>query len=105
MSRLVLKTAHGPKKVGDKFICMCGLSKNQPFCDTSHKKTLNEDDEKLYYYENGKQEEVDKLENEADDFCCCGECQCEDEGQDKTDCCGGGHCGGECGCNEEEISE
>jgi len=29
---------------------MCGLSKNQPFCDGSHKKTAGEESGKLYMY-------------------------------------------------------
>ena len=30
---------------------MCGLSSNQPFCDGSHKKTADEEDNKTYAYE------------------------------------------------------
>ena len=30
---------------------MCGLSSNQPFCDKSHKKTADEEDNKTYAYE------------------------------------------------------
>jgi CDGSH iron-sulfur domain-containing protein 3 len=33
------------------WICMCGLSVNQPFCDESHKKTADEEDNKIYAYE------------------------------------------------------
>ena len=54
MTRLVRKDATGPMeiKVGNesKWICMCGLSKNQPFCDGSHKKTAGEESGKLYMY-------------------------------------------------------
>lgn len=78
MPRLVKKEAHGPKTVGDKHICMCGLSKNQPFCDGSHLKTVGEDEKKLYWYsENGKREEI-----KTDEGCkseCCGGCCQEDK--------------------------
>ncbi len=80
MARLVKKTANGPLKVGDKNICMCGLSENQPFCDTSHKKTLKEDDDKLYWYVDGKAEEI---VTESDEH------TCHHDGEDG--CCGG-HC-------------
>ena len=39
-------------KVGNesKWICMCGLSNNQPFCDGTHKKTKDEQEGKVYQY-------------------------------------------------------
>jgi CDGSH-type Zn-finger protein len=39
-------------KVGNvsKWICMCGLSKNQPFCDGNHKRTADEEEGKIYQY-------------------------------------------------------
>lgn len=70
MPRLVKKEAHGPQTVGDKHICMCGLSNNQPFCDGSHLKTIGEDENKLYWYDdNQKREEITTEEDK-----CCGEC-------------------------------
>lgn len=81
MPRLVKKDAHGPKKVGDKMICMCGLSKNQPFCDGSHLKTLTENKDKLYWYdEAGNREEITTEEKCNDEYCgkCAGDC-CQEE--------------------------
>lgn len=56
MARLVKRTATGPYKVEvgteTKFICGCGLSKNQPFCDGTHKTTARtEEADKLYWYD------------------------------------------------------
>ena len=54
MTRLVRKEDRGPMqvKVGNesKWICMCGLSNNQPFCDGRHKKTKDEQEGKVYQY-------------------------------------------------------
>jgi CDGSH iron-sulfur domain-containing protein 3 len=54
MARLVKRTATGPYRIEvgaeTKVICGCGLSKNQPFCDGTHKTTARtEDADKLYW--------------------------------------------------------
>ena len=53
--RRVLKSAQGPLEIPpqDKsvWICMCGLSANQPYCDGSHKRTRDEEDGKTYAYD------------------------------------------------------
>lgn len=62
MARVIIIKEKQPLeiKVGDKskWICMCGLTKNKPFCDGTHKITQDEEEGKLYKYENDKRSEV-----------------------------------------------
>ena len=61
--RRILKTANKPLEIKPQeksvWICMCGLSKNQPYCDGSHKKVADEEDGKTYEYDSeGRRREV-----------------------------------------------
>jgi CDGSH iron-sulfur domain-containing protein 3 len=63
MARLVRRTPQQPTKYvidgKDQWFCKCGLSKNQPYCDGSHKLTKTEEAGKLYWYDDaGKRYEM-----------------------------------------------
>jgi len=63
MARKVIKTAKGPLEIKPQkesvWICMCGLSKNQPFCDGCHQKLADEPEDKICEYdEQGHQKEI-----------------------------------------------
>jgi Uncharacterized conserved protein len=53
--RRVVKSDRRPLEIKPQaesvWICMCGLSKNQPFCDGSHKTTRDEEEGKTYEYD------------------------------------------------------
>ncbi|MGH8224139.1 MAG: CDGSH iron-sulfur domain-containing protein [Woeseiaceae bacterium] len=64
MARILIRTDQGPMEIKcgevSKWLCRCGLSKNQPWCDSSHARTRDEEPGKLYFYEGGVRREVSK---------------------------------------------
>jgi len=91
MARNIIHTGKGPIEIKPQkksvYICTCGLSKNQPFCDSSHKKTLDEKDGKIYEY--------DKEGNRCEKNCC------EKDSKDNDNCCGDGCCDSDDCCSEK----
>ncbi|HPR64830.1 MAG TPA: CDGSH iron-sulfur domain-containing protein [Thermoanaerobaculia bacterium] len=62
MARILISRAQEPLRLllgGDeRWICMCGLSQNPPFCEGLHLQTEGEDPESLYLYRDGKRMKI-----------------------------------------------
>lgn len=70
MTREVTHEAKGPTPVseedleeqgGTAYICQCGLSDNQPYCDGSHNETGDEEEGKVYKYSDGERKEIEEI--------------------------------------------
>jgi CDGSH-type Zn-finger protein len=63
MARMVRHEKNAPYEVPEGtelpvWICGCGLSKNKPFCDGTHKKTKDEATGEVYVYDDAGRVQV-----------------------------------------------
>ncbi len=81
MARIRIFTEKQPLRIEKDgvtlWICQCGLTKNYPYCDGSHKQTEGEDDCLYCYSEDGTRSEITLLTPSGEKHSCCGgSCGC-----------------------------
>ena len=63
MARIVLHERNRPYvvKAGDQelHMCACGLSGNKPYCDGTHKRTLDEEENTTYMYDKAERTKLE----------------------------------------------
>jgi len=68
MARVILSKRNRPYliQVGGQnvAICACGLSKNKPYCDGTHKITRDEEEDKLFAYDENRNRVAVKVVDE-----------------------------------------
>jgi CDGSH-type Zn-finger protein len=65
MARMIRHDKNAPYEIPEGtelpiYICACGLSKNKPFCDGTHKKTRDEEAAETYLYDDAGRVKVIK---------------------------------------------
>ena len=65
MARMVKHERNSPYEIAagtelPVYICACGLSKNKPFCDGTHRRTRDEDQQGEYVYDEAGRVKVEK---------------------------------------------